>query len=420
MRTLRHAILGAIAAAAIAAPVRAQAPTGDITIGRADSIFSPTLNEWRRYLVYTPPGYAKSPYLPRAYPVIYLLDGDAHFHSLTGLLQFYSTGINATYVIPEMIVVAIPNTDRTRDLTPTHSTVGPDGVTPAPFPTSGGGPNFLKFIRSELMPHVDSTYRTEPFRVLIGHSLGGITAVSALYTMPDAFNAYIAIDPSMWWDRRTLVKQAPAFFSSTKLATRTLYVAQANTVDLNARGADGPCAGPSPSNMCADSGGTAHFRAIAEFGRLAQVGAARSGLRYAFKYYPGDDHGSVPLGAEMDGLRFIFASYKMPLFPAKPSAAAIASHFAALSTEFGYPMRPPEKFIVGITQAAAGIDAAWATGIGRYAVELYPTSPRAFEALGAALLAAKDSSGARTAYARSFALDSTATRVRDLLAKLKP
>src|SRR3954471_19240522 len=124
---------------------QAQAPAAarTITIGRIDSVWSPTLKENRNYIVYTPPGYAQSPYLPRAYPVLYLLDGDAHFHSVTGLLQFLGTGINGTYVVPEMIVVAIPNTNRTRDLTPTNSALAPDGKPQPGFKTSGGGPKFL-------------------------------------------------------------------------------------------------------------------------------------------------------------------------------------------------------------------------------------------------------------------------------------
>ena len=85
---------------------QAAAP-GTIVIGHTDSIWSPTLKENRKYIVYTPPGYAPSSYQARAYPVLYLLDGDAHFHSVTGLVQFFSTGINGTYVLPEMIVVAI-------------------------------------------------------------------------------------------------------------------------------------------------------------------------------------------------------------------------------------------------------------------------------------------------------------------------
>ena len=50
------------------------AAPGPITIGNVDSIWSPTLKEYRRYQVYTPPAYRQSVYLPRAYPVMYLLD----------------------------------------------------------------------------------------------------------------------------------------------------------------------------------------------------------------------------------------------------------------------------------------------------------------------------------------------------------
>src|SRR5258708_8957230 len=99
----------------------AQAPSGNaIVIGTRDSIWSPTLTEYRTFQVYTPPSYRDTTYLPQKYPVLCLLDGDAHFHSVTGLIQILGTGVNGTVVVPEMIVVAIPNTDRTRDLTPTH------------------------------------------------------------------------------------------------------------------------------------------------------------------------------------------------------------------------------------------------------------------------------------------------------------
>ncbi len=219
---------------AAAMPLAAQAPSSAaITIGRRDSVTSKVLNETRRILVYTPPSYSDTTYLPRRYPVLYLLDGDAHFHSVTGLLQILGTGVNGTFVVPEMIVVAIPNTDRTRDLTPTHTILGFGGDTTPAFKTSGGGPNFLRFIETELIPHVESTYRTMPYRVLVGHSFGGITSLYALYAKPQLFNAYVAIDPSLWWDNRTLLKQAKSHFDHPGLAGRALYVGQANTINAD-------------------------------------------------------------------------------------------------------------------------------------------------------------------------------------------
>ena len=277
-----------------AAALRPQATTNSVTIGAVDTMWSATLKENRRYLVHTPPSYNDSTFQPRHYPVLYLLDGDAHFHSVTGLIQILGSGVNATFVLPEMIVVAIPNTNRTRDMTPTRVERGMPGNPQATFAASGGMSNFLSFIKNELIPRVEEKYRTAPYRVFVGHSFGGITAINALYTIPETFNAYVAIDPSLWWDSRVLLKQARERFSKPGLAGRTLYVAQANTIQ------------PGDTTL------NAHFNAILQFNGILES-FNKSGLRYAYKYYPGDSHGSVPLIAEYDALRFIFDSYNVPL-----------------------------------------------------------------------------------------------------------
>ncbi|HEX3386461.1 MAG TPA: alpha/beta hydrolase-fold protein, partial [Mucilaginibacter sp.] len=91
-----------------------------------------------------------------------------------------------------------PNTNRMRDLTPTN--VPPDK-------SSGGGEKFTDFIKTELMPHIDSIYPTASYKMLIGHSLGGLMAINTLINHPEMFNAYVAIDPSMWWDDRKLLNR---------------------------------------------------------------------------------------------------------------------------------------------------------------------------------------------------------------------
>ena len=118
-----------------------------VKIGRVDSIWSATLKESRPYLVYTPPSYDDTTFAPQKYPVLYLLDGDAHFHSVSGLVQILGTGVNGTFVLPEMMVVAIPNTDRTRNLTPTHVEIGFDGKPQPLFKTVEGMANFSRFSR---------------------------------------------------------------------------------------------------------------------------------------------------------------------------------------------------------------------------------------------------------------------------------
>ncbi|HTE46066.1 MAG TPA: alpha/beta hydrolase-fold protein, partial [Gemmatimonadaceae bacterium] len=369
-----------------------------ITIGSIDSIWSPILKEQRRYEVYTPPGYQQSPYAPRAYPVLYLLDGDAHFHSVTGILQILGTGVNATYVVPEMIVIAIPNTDRTRDLTPTRAG-GPDGK---PLPgrnTSGGMSNFLQFLKAELIPHVDSTYRTEPYRVFVGHSLGGITTINAMYTMPETFNAYVAIDPSLWWDNQLLLKKSKEYFGKPALPGRALFVGQANTKSET------------------DTATNIHFNSIVEFNRTLESNNT-SGIRYAYKYYDGDDHGSVPLIAEYDALRFIFAGYKVDLQKSLARPALIAEHFADVSSTLGYKVLPPEKMVDQLGQISLGTDTTKAVAFMQLNADLYPKSSHAFVSLGTALLAKRDTIRARAAYERSLALAPGNKVVQDALQAL--
>jgi len=154
---MRHIAFGLfLFLAAPLAGLQAQAAkSGAVTIGSTDSLWSPTLKENRKFLVYTPPSYTDTTYLPKRYPVLYLLDGDAHFHSVTGLLQILGTGINGTFVLPEMIVVAIPNTNRTRDMTPTKTDRDPDGKPQPSLAGSGGMANFLTFIKTELIPRIE-------------------------------------------------------------------------------------------------------------------------------------------------------------------------------------------------------------------------------------------------------------------------
>ena len=398
---MRHVTLCSVLLS-LATPAAAQvSASGSFTIGTVDSIYSTTLKEQRKYLVYTPPSYRDSTYLPRAYPVLYLLDGEAHFHSVTGLLQILGSGVNGTFVIPEMIVVAIPNTDRTRDMTPTHVETGYDGKPSPFFKTSGGMTNFLQFLKGELLPKVDATYRTAPYRVFVGHSLGGITTIDALYTIPETFNAYVAIDPSLWWDNTRLLREARSRVSSRSLAGRALYVAQANTINP------------------ADTTVNPHFNAIAQFDGVVRA-YNTSGLRYGFKYYGEDDHGSVPMIAEYDALHFIFSGYKGDLVKAIDRPAYVREHFAQVSAQMGYTQLPPESMVDLLGQVAMTQDTAKGLELFTINTELYPSSPNAWASLGAALTTKGEKVKAIAAYERALALKPGRAAWRDALSKLKP
>lgn len=357
-----------------------------LTIGTRDSIQSAILKEKRTFLVYTPPSYSDTSWTPQRYPVLYLLDGDAHFHSVSGLVQILGTGVNGTYAIPEMIVVAIPNTDRTRDMTPTRVDKGFDGK-PAPgLKTSGGMANFLGFIRDELIPRIDSTYRTSPYRIFVGHSLGGITVVSALYTIPETFHAYVAIDPSLWWDEMVLLKQARKHLANGNYRNRVLYLGQANTLNPD------------------DTTANPHFDAMLRFNSVVET-YNTSGLRYGYRYYANDDHGSVPLITEYDALRFIFEGYRVPLLRVLDQPKVLIEHFRAVSEKLGAPFQPSEGMVMQLAGFALGRDTAKAIALYELGTELYPKSHRSFDRLGALWAAKGDKPKAIGYYQRSLALN---------------
>ena len=166
-----------------------------IAIGEGRRLFSRRLGEERELLVATPPSYGKG---NDHYPVLILLDGSENFLTMVSATR----ALAVSGRVPEMIVVGVANTRRDRDFTPAleRSTNLPPGVSQA-----GGAEAFEDFLAAELLPALDSAYRTQPLRILVGHSLGGLLAMHTLATRPSLFRMYLTLEPSLWWDARSQV-----------------------------------------------------------------------------------------------------------------------------------------------------------------------------------------------------------------------
>ena len=342
----------------------------DFSIGKKQILHSGLLNEDRSIWIYLPRNISSALAAGRKYPVLYLLDGESHFTSVAGLVQQFSE-VNGNTLCPEMIVVGIPNTNRQRDLTPTHSGVN----------TSGGGEIFTSFIEKELIPHIDSLYPTAPYRIFVGHSLGGLLVVNALLHHSQLFNAYLAIDPSMWWDNRTILKQADTLLTRERFKGRTLYLAVANTLPPEL----------DTVTVRKDSNeNTNHIRSILLLAdRLKKANG--NGLRWDYKYYSEETHSSVPLISEYDGLRFIFNFYNYKYdnklydssFSAILAIASINEHYKNISAKMGYQVLPPETYINDLGQyflQKKWYDKAYA--FFKLNVDNYPRSARVFESMG--------------------------------------
>lgn len=65
---------------------------------------------------------------------------------------------------------------------------------------AGGADAFLSFIVDTLQPAVADAFAVDPAaQVLYGHSYGGLFVLHALSTRPEAFSAYLAASPALWW-----------------------------------------------------------------------------------------------------------------------------------------------------------------------------------------------------------------------------
>ena len=137
---------------------------GQIVIGTKHSIKSNVLNENREYWISLPDSYNKKESSYKKYPVLIVLDGNVHFKSIAGIVNYMSSDVYRSCKIPEMIVVGIQNVDRRRDYTP-------DKIITVRENNTGGGDSFLGFLQDELLHELDQKFRTSPYRILFGHSL---------------------------------------------------------------------------------------------------------------------------------------------------------------------------------------------------------------------------------------------------------
>ena len=194
-------LLAACGGSSVAADRGPLRPAGSVVIGESFTITSRVLGEDRRLHVYVP---AK----PGRYPVLYLLDGGPQedFHHISGLAQVAS--VNGT--MRELIVVGIESgAVRKRDMT----------VDPA---------KFRRFVVDEVRPAIQARFSTDGTGTLIGESLAGLFVVDTFLREPQAFDAFVAISPSLWWADQALAKEAATLLAAQPAGARSLYLTIAN------------------------------------------------------------------------------------------------------------------------------------------------------------------------------------------------
>lgn len=172
-------------------------------------------NRLYKIFVYIP----NTPTPQNGFPVIYLLDGNANFGSFVENIRLQTktsakTGIHPAVLIGIGYETTEPySTERYLDFTfDSDQKKLPKNPQGAEWPPHGGGENFLFFLEEKLKPIVEQNIPINTKKqMIVGHSLGGLFVLFALFTNPSSFQYYIASSPSIHWNEEALLKKLHLF-----------------------------------------------------------------------------------------------------------------------------------------------------------------------------------------------------------------
>jgi len=245
-----------------------------VKIGFRDSINSEILQETRNILIHLPSDYLNS---NKSYPVFFQLDGD-------DILLSESTGIVNRLalreeVIEEVIIVAIENTNRARDMWPVNNKYYPE-------PNAVGAKEFLDFFEKELIPYIENNYRTNENKILCGQSLSTVFTFYAFLTKPELFDSYIACSGGFpgceSFFKELSVK---AFQEPDKFDGKKLFITNGLKDPLDPNGKMN--------------------QVMLDFTNSIEENL---GDRVSYKYLTYENEGHVPFQSTYHGLKFIFES----------------------------------------------------------------------------------------------------------------
>jgi len=288
-----------------------QAPLPDnrIIIGETVTVPSRHLNKDMIIDVYLPAGYLE---ISDRYPV--LITCQSHFLHVSGIAADLAWKNGA----PELIVASVRNYS-SEDLIPENI---------AGHPGSGGADKFIAFFRDELLPGLDSRFRTHPFRIFYSGSFGGGFAVYMYLSEPSVFNAYISATPAIDYEGSSsfIMNNVHAYLARNDYQGRSLYMGIENEPRLM---------------PLLDK-----FVAILKEAKL-------EGSRW--EYYPffDEDHGSIANKVIYHGLKFVFSDWTaIPSEIAEKGVPSIRAYAAGLNKIFGYD--------IGVSRSAVGrVAQAW-------------------------------------------------------------
>ncbi|MGY3943914.1 alpha/beta hydrolase [Aeromonas tecta] len=292
---------------------------------------SALLNETRQYSVYLPDDYAQKP--SQRFPVLYLLDGEKFLLEVAGITQALRAGLNPA--IPSLIIVAVHNTDRMRDYTPSHTMALPNGVPAgAGYAKTGGGPVFMQYLTKELRPLIEGRYRTASPALLVGHSLGGLLTLDAVARDAGQFQGYLSVDASLWFDYPHNYQRIERALTQPLKHASSLFIAVAN-------------------NPYTPGFGRSEFHRdhLRQFAQSVTAGPGQN-LHVTHRYYEEEDHHSVYHLAVYQGLQWLFQGYRLDLTPGVFNRQEVIGRYDTLNRQLGSALKPERENLTDIRDKA--------------------------------------------------------------------
>lgn len=272
------------------------------------SINSAVLNEERKVVVQLPKSYQANP--NKVYPVIYRLDGTGNIPLIIAVMERLQNDNRA----PEVIIVAIENTNRLRDLYPTVNKE-PQG----PVGEGGGAAKFLAFIEQELMPLINKSYRTHNYNVIAGASAAGVFSLYTMQAHPELFQAHIAYSPAVWWNYGASVKATKSFINKSKDLNNYVYI------------------------NIGEEAGIMRER----YNELQQALQSNNlpNLRFFSDAFDGISHGLTSAAGVFNAYYNLFLPKQMPISALTDDVVSIDAYYQNLSQQWGEQVTPPERAV---------------------------------------------------------------------------
>jgi tetratricopeptide (TPR) repeat protein len=231
---------------------------------------------------------------------------------------------------------------------------------------------------------LDQKYRTTPYRILFGHSLGGLLATHAYMKEKTAFNSFIAVDPSFGtWDSETMDKKLDTLTQQS--FDRYIYIASSNWGKRNIGNRD------------------RHLRFYESLNSKCE-----GELPARLEYFENESHSSVPIVAFHNGISAIFEGYGISYRDIE-SKEQLTEHFQALSDRLSWNFPPPESLVnqigYSLLRSRDAKDKSRALEFFTLNVKNFPESANSFDSLGEAYEVLGDTRKAINSYKKSLELD---------------